>query len=82
MPLGGKRALITGASSGIGAAIAAKFAEYGAVVAASGRNKAALEQLKPRVVCDGLVAVPVGGCLLGLFAVGKGRARLRHGNKQ
>ncbi len=54
MLLAGKRALVTGASSGIGAAIAAKFIEYGAAVAASGRDKAALEALGDRViVCNG-----------------------------
>ncbi len=42
--LAGKRALVTGASKGIGVAIAAVLAEAGADIAISGRERAGLEQ--------------------------------------
>ncbi|MGH9949700.1 MAG: glucose 1-dehydrogenase [Pyrinomonadaceae bacterium] len=42
----GKVAIITGASSGIGRACSAVFAEHGATVVAVGRNEAALEELR------------------------------------
>merc|ERR1711970_738296 len=41
----GKRIIVTGASSGIGSAIASVFAQYGGKVAASGRNAAGLDAL-------------------------------------
>jgi NAD(P)-dependent dehydrogenase (short-subunit alcohol dehydrogenase family) len=44
MSLQGKRALITGASRGIGAAIARTFAKEGAVVAVNHRNSGAEAQ--------------------------------------
>ena len=44
--LAGKSALVTGASGGIGSAIARAFHESGAVVALTGRNVDALEALK------------------------------------
>jgi len=47
LTLAGRRVIVTGASSGIGAAIAKMFAGYGASVAAVGRNRAALEELGP-----------------------------------
>lgn len=44
MRLQGKRALVTGGSSGIGLASAALFQQHGALVAISGRNRQALEE--------------------------------------
>lgn len=41
----GKVALVTGSSSGIGAAIALKFAQYGARVTITGRNKENLQKI-------------------------------------
>ncbi|MDP6175823.1 MAG: SDR family NAD(P)-dependent oxidoreductase, partial [Rhodospirillales bacterium] len=43
--LDGKTALVTGASGGIGSAIAAALHAQGAAVMLSGRNGAALEEL-------------------------------------
>ena len=43
--LAGKRVLVTGASSGIGASIARIFAGYGATLAVAGRNKDGLDEL-------------------------------------
>lgn len=51
----GKRALVTGASSGIGRAVAARLAQSGAQVTAVGRNAAALETLHAESGCTPLV---------------------------
>jgi 3-hydroxybutyrate dehydrogenase len=57
--LGGKHALVTGASRGIGAAIAARLAASGAAVTLLGRDQTALETVKASIggschvaVCD------------------------------
>jgi NAD(P)-dependent dehydrogenase (short-subunit alcohol dehydrogenase family) len=50
-----KRALVTGASSGIGRAVAARLAQSGATVTAVGRNAAALKTLQTETNCVPLV---------------------------
>ncbi|QNK70702.1 SDR family oxidoreductase [Variovorax sp. PAMC26660] len=50
----GKRALVTGASSGIGRAVAVRLAQSGAQVTAIGRNAAALEALHTEANCTPL----------------------------
>jgi 3-oxoacyl-[acyl-carrier protein] reductase len=44
--LQGKKALITGASRGIGQAVAERFAQEGAELVLSSRSKEALEQVR------------------------------------
>ncbi|PNY29794.1 Nonribosomal peptide synthetase-like protein [Tolypocladium capitatum] len=58
--LAGKVAVVTGASSGIGAAVAAKLAAQGAHVALAARRKDALEDIKAKLAgCGGkILAVP------------------------
>ncbi|UVH57026.1 SDR family oxidoreductase [Variovorax paradoxus] len=51
----GQRALVTGASSGIGRAVAMRLAQSGAKVTAVGRNAAALETLHAEAGCTPLV---------------------------
>ena len=58
-PLDGKVAIVTGASSGIGAAIAAHLAEAGAKVAMAARRDDKLEELKEKLELDGGVAIAV-----------------------
>jgi NAD(P)-dependent dehydrogenase (short-subunit alcohol dehydrogenase family) len=57
--LAGRRALVTGASRGIGRAIALGLAEAGATVAVTGRNKAELDKVVTAIADAGGVAVPV-----------------------
>lgn len=58
-PLEGKRALVTGASSGIGKAIAKHLAEAGAVVALSARRKEELEKFSQELSGSDLKSVVV-----------------------
>jgi NAD(P)-dependent dehydrogenase (short-subunit alcohol dehydrogenase family) len=50
-----KRALVTGASSGIGRAVAVRLAQSGAAVTAVGRNASALDALHTEAGCTPLV---------------------------
>ena len=52
MALAGKLAVVTGASSGIGQAIARRFAKEGASVLATGRNAVALKELAAEIGCS------------------------------
>ncbi|MGZ3405073.1 MAG: SDR family NAD(P)-dependent oxidoreductase, partial [Polyangia bacterium] len=53
MQLFGKTALVTGASSGIGRALAKALAKKGVVLAVSGRRKQALDTLADEIEKDG-----------------------------
>ena len=57
--LDGKRALVTGASRGIGAAIALAFAECGADVALTARSTADLEELAAKIEATGRRGIPI-----------------------
>lgn len=58
-PLGGRVALVTGASRGIGAAVARKFCAAGAAVVLAARDGDALDELARQLVEAGGRAIPV-----------------------
>lgn len=58
MNLSGRKALLTGATGGLGRAIAAALAERGARVTLSARNREALEELAAELPGDGHEAIP------------------------
>jgi 3-oxoacyl-[acyl-carrier protein] reductase len=53
--LEGRRALITGASGGLGSAVASAFAAEGAALALVARSEAALDSLRDRLAANGAV---------------------------
>jgi NAD(P)-dependent dehydrogenase (short-subunit alcohol dehydrogenase family) len=53
MEFAGKLALVTGATSGIGQAVALKLAREGAYVAIAGRNQGRLDELKDQIAAEG-----------------------------
>ena len=55
----GKSVLVTGATSGIGRAVARKFADSGALVTAVGRNESALQSLLSELIKPGKDAITV-----------------------
>jgi NADP-dependent 3-hydroxy acid dehydrogenase YdfG len=57
--LDGKVALVTGASSGIGAAIAEHLAGAGAKVALAARRMDRLKELQTKIECQGGIAITV-----------------------
>ena len=57
--LHGKVALVTGASSGIGAAIAEHLAVTGAKVALAARRTDRLKELQTKIDCQGGIAITV-----------------------
>src|SRR5436309_852725 len=56
MRMSGARTLVTGASGGLGAAIARACAGCGAQVIATGRNERALAALEGAIACETVVA--------------------------
>ena len=69
--LGGKRALITGSGTGIGAAIAGRLAAEGAAVLVHGRRTAAVDKLVDQIAAAGGQATGVLGDLTTETGVGK-----------
>ena len=63
LKLHGKRTLVTGASAGIGVAIAEAFAREGARVLVHGRDTARTDAVVGRIVSAGGQAMPITGDL-------------------
>lgn len=63
LPLAGKRALVTGSSSGLGAGIAERLAAEGAEVCLHGRDTARLEAARQRIADTGARVHAVAGSL-------------------
>ena len=57
MSISSKVCLVTGASSGIGAAVSLALAKQGAKLALVGRDKSRLESVKEKVVAEGTEAI-------------------------
>jgi NAD(P)-dependent dehydrogenase (short-subunit alcohol dehydrogenase family) len=74
--LEGKRILLTGASSGIGAAAAMKFARRGATVVVVARRKDLLDDLADRILAEGGDAIAIDCDLTDLDAVDALAARV------
>jgi gluconate 5-dehydrogenase len=72
--LTGRRALVTGASRGIGEALAVGLAHFGADVAIAGRDPARLERCAEAVAAAGRLAVPVAIDVSSVAAVRAGVA--------
>jgi 3-oxoacyl-[acyl-carrier protein] reductase len=70
-PWDGRRALVTGASRGIGAAIARRFAELGADLVVTARNQQAVESLATELRDHGVRAVGVAADLTDRDSLGE-----------
>jgi sorbose reductase len=57
--LRGKKALVTGASSGIGKQVAVAYAQAGAAVAIAARHREPLQELAAEIVAGGGTAIPI-----------------------
>ena len=79
LPLDGRHALVTGAGSGIGAAIAARLSEAGARVTLAGRREAPLRAVSERLGHESFVAAGFDVTDTAAIAAGLAQARDRFG---